>query len=106
MYVLCFVNKYIRSMPCFALLSFMVIIILKKENLSFLQGFQDEKRLTGVLQHTYHIKFQAISANLSVNRCVSALSQWSQQLCEVACVVFATYTRSSVNASSLSAKFN
>ena len=50
---------------------------------SFIQGFQDEKRLTGVLQHTYHIKFQAISANLSVNRCVSALSQWSQQLCEV-----------------------
>ena len=43
-----------------------------------------KKRLTGVLQHTYHTKFQAISANLSVNRCVSALSQWSQQLCEVA----------------------
>ena len=55
-----------------------MIIVLKKENLSFLQGFQDEKkRLTGVLQHTYHTKFQAISANLSVNRCVSALSQWS-----------------------------
>ena len=75
-------TKNIYANLCFDLM--LVIIVLKKENLSFLQGFQDEKRLTGVLQHTYHTKFQAISANLSVNRCVSALSQWSPQLCEVA----------------------
>ena len=75
-------TKNIYANLCFDLM--LVIIFLKKENLSFLQGFQDEKRLTGVLQHTYHTKFQAISANLSVNRCVSALSQWSPQLCEVA----------------------
>ena len=44
MYFVLLIHTYIRSMPCFALLSFMVIIVLKKENLSFLQGFQDVKK--------------------------------------------------------------
>ena len=85
-YVLCFVNTYIYKI--YAMLCFAFIYghncFEKRKSFVFTRFSRWKKRLTGVLQHTYHTKFQAISANLSVNRCVSALLQWSQQLCEAA----------------------